>query len=120
MTLFETLLMGHILGDWIFQTEWQATNKSSNWRAMLVHVAVYHVIMLGFLVMWAGPGDWRIYIAVLLLAITHAILDRRQSVHGLMRLLRITVNRPPEKWLAIPIDQAVHLLLLGLTAFLLA
>ena len=50
MTTFELLLLTHLLGDYLLQTEWQALNKSKNWVALWTHVGVYHALMLGVLV----------------------------------------------------------------------
>ena len=46
MSLFDSLLVAHLVGDWLLQTEWQALNKTKNWRAMWAHVAVYHILIL--------------------------------------------------------------------------
>lgn len=34
MTALPMLLAGHLIGDWIVQTDWQAANKASSWRAI--------------------------------------------------------------------------------------
>jgi hypothetical protein len=113
VTIFEGLLMAHLLGDWLLQTEWQAQNKASNWRAMLSHVVVYHAIV--FIVLYFG---FQLRAAptiavVLVLSVLHAILDRKSVIESIMKRLRITVHREPERWLIIAVDQSVHLLLLG-------
>jgi hypothetical protein len=116
MTIFEALLMAHILGDWLLQTEWQAKNKQSNWLALLVHVAIYHIVALAILI-WGFDLDLTAAVLVVVaLAVLHALLDRREIVIWLMRTLRITVERKPEGWLLIAVDQALHLLLLGAAA----
>ena len=40
-TVFLVLLARHFLGDWVLQSDWQATNKTRSWVA-LAHVASYH------------------------------------------------------------------------------
>jgi hypothetical protein len=40
-TVFLVLLARHFLGDWVLQSDWQATNKTRSWAA-LAHVASYH------------------------------------------------------------------------------
>jgi hypothetical protein len=120
MTIFESLLMAHILGDWILQTEWQAKNKEHNWLALLVHVSIYHVIVFAIL-FWGFDLEIIPAVAVVaVLAIVHALLDRRTFVNWLMRTLRITVERKPEQWLLIAVDQSLHLLLLGAAALVLS
>jgi len=114
------MILAHLLGDWILQTEWQATNKMHNWRAMLAHVAVYHLVLCIALLLWFGPSDPFVYIVVVSLAVTHAFIDRRWPIIALMRALRATREREPEGWLVIIIDQCVHVLLLGAGAYVLA
>jgi hypothetical protein len=120
MTIFESLLLAHIVGDWIVQTEWQAVNKRHNWRALLIHVVFYHVIVFAVLAARFGLGEPRVYIAVAFLAITHAVLDRQWPVEWLMRTLRHNVHRSNERWLVIVVDQAVHIVLIGLVTLYLA
>ncbi len=120
MTIFEGLLMAHLLGDWLLQTEWQAQNKASNWKALLAHVAVYHIIV--FIILYFGFSLRAVPVTtiVVALAVLHAILDRKSAVEPIMIALRITVKRQPERWLAIAVDQSIHLLLLGLASLYLA
>jgi hypothetical protein len=120
VTLFESLLLAHILGDWLLQTEWQAMNKARSWRAMLSHVLVYHVVVLAVLVAKLGYRNPYVYMIVASLAISHGILDRSGIVSWLMRTLRISVERPPERWFTVAIDQSIHILLLGLATWVLS
>ena len=113
MTLFETLLIAHVVGDWLLQTEWQATNKATNWRALLTHVVVYHAVVLAALLWRAGPGNSSVYLVVLGLAVIHPIMDRKQSVEWFMRAMRISVRREPSGWLASAVDQSLHLVWLA-------
>jgi hypothetical protein len=43
--VFLVLLGGHLLGDWVAQSDWQATNKTRSWAALAAHVASYHLIV---------------------------------------------------------------------------
>ena len=54
MSLFDKLLVAHLVGDWLLQTEWQALNKSKNYRALLSHISTYSLVILGVLVMDFG------------------------------------------------------------------
>lgn len=40
------VLFLHYVGDFIFQTTWQATNKSKNWKALAAHVSIYTLTLL--------------------------------------------------------------------------
>jgi hypothetical protein len=120
MSLFDSLVIAHFVGDWLLQTERQALSKRTSWRAMLSHVAVYHALILAVLLAYRSPRDPLVYFTVVVLAISHAILDREWPVIALMRALRMVVNRPPEKWFVIVIDQILHLVMLSLAALLLS
>jgi hypothetical protein len=118
MTLFEYLFMAHLLGDWLLQTEWQAENKRTRWRALFTHIVVYHAVVLAVLLWQAGPARPLLFAVVLFLAVTHTLLDHF-TVVPLMRALRITVKREPERWLMVAVDQSVHLLLIGVAVWVL-
>ena len=108
------VLLGHLWGDWIFQTDWQAANKAlpgwAGWRANLQHVFWYTVVLA------VSTCGARITIAgglILLLAsaVTHSILDRRWPVRWFMR-----ASGSPQfaetTWGVIVTDQALHLIVL--------
>jgi hypothetical protein len=44
-TVFLALLAGHLLGDWVAQTDWQATAKTRSWAALAAHLTSYHLLM---------------------------------------------------------------------------
>jgi len=113
MTIFEGLLMAHLLGDWIFQTEWQAENKKQKFHALLIHVIIYHLIAWIILYFGFGLPALPVLAVVVILAVLHAVMDGLPTVRWIMKGLRITVERTPERWLLIAVDQAIHLLLLG-------
>ena len=116
MTLFEYLILAHLLGDWILQTEWQALNKRTSWLALGTHVVVYHALILAVILWQDSPDRPIIYAVVGVLALTHALLDRF-TVVPLMRALRIVVKREPDRVLVLAVDQAIHVLLLGAAAY---
>ena len=76
MTILESLLLAHVLGDWILQPNWQAQHKRHSWRAMWAHVSMYHLVVLAVLVWRFGFRSWQVYAVVAGLAVTHAFLDR--------------------------------------------
>jgi Protein of unknown function (DUF3307) len=73
--LFLLVLAGHLLGDFVMQTDWQASNKESSWRADLAHVLTYHVPLAALVLpVWHDwPAVWFLGIS----AATHAFIDRR-------------------------------------------
>ncbi len=72
--------------------------------------------VLGALLLYFPAHDLRICVAVLLLAASHAWLDRGTHVVSLMRALRIVQRREPERWLHLATDQTLHILALALVA----
>ena len=119
MTPFELLIVTHLVGDWLLQTEWMATEKHHNRRALLAHVAVYHALMLVALGYRFGFTNGTVYAVVAGLALSHTVLDRGWPVLRIMRVLRISVTRAPEKWLVVAVDQTLHILLLAAAALVL-
>ena len=112
--LFLLVLAGHLIGDFVAQTDWQASNKTSSWRADLAHVLNYHLMMAGLVL-----PVWHDARALLFLAIsagTHAFVDRRWPT----RLL-LTTTRSKEFatmfWGVIATDQAVHLSILAISLY---
>lgn len=116
MTLFEYLILAHLVGDFLLQTEWQAVNKRTSWPALVTHVVIYHALVLAAFVWHEGSDRPIVYAAVAVLALTHAALDRF-TVVPLMRTLRLVVKREPDRTLTFAVDQAIHILLLGIAAF---
>lgn len=41
MTLPLSLLVAHFIGDFVFQSNWMALNKSKSWLALTAHVTIY-------------------------------------------------------------------------------
>lgn len=80
---FVLALMGHLIGDWIVQTDDQAARKMSSWAAMGRHVLTYHLVLAALLWPVLAPGALGIVLVVS--ASTHAFLDRRWPVRWLMR-----------------------------------
>jgi len=60
-------LLCHFVGDYIFQSDWQAMNKGKKTLNCLVHVLLYTSCFLILTVSWK---------ALLFIAVTHFIIDR--------------------------------------------
>lgn len=116
MSLFDWLLMGHLVGDFTLQTGNMAGNKATHGSWMLRHLAVY---MLGMTVVlaayaWAHPvPGWAVGAIWLFLAGTHAVLDRRAFTRWWMDRV---VKAPDHPWLPVVVDQVFHLLTLAVVA----
>ena len=107
MNLFEALVVGHLVGDFLLQTGWMAREKVRSYPAILTHSAVYtaSVTAASFL---SGGIPWT---GIALLFVSHAILDRRTFVHWWGRRVQGIV-READQWLYIMTDQVFHVLIL--------
>lgn len=115
--VFLLVLAGHLLGDFIAQTDRQAANKEWSWRADLSHVLTYHLTM-AVLVLPAWPG-WRAVAFLSISIATHALVDRRWPT----RLILATTGSKgfsTMSWSVIATDQALHLSILAIAFYWLA
>jgi len=120
MSLFDKLLVAHLVGDWLLQTEWQALNKGKNYRALFSHIAIYSVVMFAaILVAGFGLENIRVYIAVAMFALTHAFLDRGWFVPRFLKAFRMIVERKPERWMMMVVDQIFHIVTLVIAVLIL-
>jgi hypothetical protein len=112
MSLFDWLLVGHLAGDFLLQTDSMAGHKAREWRWMFSHVGVYMVpVTLATLVYaWQDSlSSLPALAGLVLMAATHVGLDRRDFTAWWMRTVGISQSQP---WLAIVIDQVFHVLVL--------
>lgn len=56
MTIFEQMLIGHLIGDYLFQSNWMAQRKGSNLLPCIVHCLIYTFGVC--LVMWQWSLLW--------------------------------------------------------------
>lgn len=139
------LIAGHLIGDWVVQTDRQAARKGwpqevdgdveaalevafnrlgllrrflwlRSWRANQAHVATYHAAVLAALApVWPDGHAWPLTVLVAVSWVTHSFIDRRWPVRWLMEH---TGSRPfaSTSWGPLVVDQALHLSILLLTA----
>jgi hypothetical protein len=120
-TVFLILLTSHLLGDWVAQSDWQATNKTRSWAALAAHVAGYHLVMALLLLVPVLRDGWPAGKALAVLAVsaaTHALIDRRWPVRALLRVAG-SPGFATIEWGVIAVDQALHLSILAMLAVLL-
>src|SRR5207253_2941237 len=123
------VLAGHLIGDWIVQTDSQARLKvwpllavdkrtptysvlrRLSWSAGAKHSLGYHLTMAACV----APAwhNWWALVALVVSVITHFVIDRRGPVKWLMRH---TGSEPFSRtvWGPLVVDQALHLSILGL------
>jgi len=111
------LLASHLVGDFLVQTEWQATNKqggladSRSRRALIAHVVAYTAAFVPALV-WIGieTTPWRAVAVSAVVAIPHLLLD---DGHFVQFWLRVVKRAPdPSVALTVTVDQAFHVVCL--------
>ncbi len=120
MSLFDWLLLGHLIGDFLFQTDSMAKRKPQDWRWLVGHVSLYMATITVIIVAY-GLGHalpvWLPVAAWLFIFGTHVILDRRSFTARWMRLVGTSPEHP---WLPIVVDQIFHLITLAIVAQALA
>ncbi len=113
MNLFEALLIGHLVGDFLLQTGWMAREKTKSYPALVAHAAVYTATVTAASLL-VGRISWA---GIALLFVTHTILDRRTFVHWWGRRVQ-SITRPADQWLYLVTDQVFHMLVLVAVVFL--
>jgi hypothetical protein len=110
MELFNWLIIGHLVGDYLFQTSWMQ-RKTKNYLPLIVHSAIYTLAVALFALLRGGLSFWGIG----LIFICHIILDQRKFIEFWARTVTGTANI---EWLKIVLDQSWHILILGLATLL--
>ena len=117
--IFLYLLIAHLIGDWIIQTYWMATEKSKSLAPLLAHVVTYHVFTFGALYL-AGVDLIQAVWASLFLAVTHAFLDNRRFEIWWLRKIKKFKDEEIPMWLLLGVDQSFHLVLLFIVSFVIS
>lgn len=114
MTLFEWLLVGHLIGDWILQNDWMARHKLNGLfnRALLLHCAIYTAALLpGYFVSADSPPTLPASLGfALLVYISHWLIDALGLARRWTRFFRQT-DAP---FMRIVVDQSMHVVVLAL------
>ena len=120
--LFAGILLAHLVGDYLLQSHWMATEKTSRWWPAIAHGLVYTI---PYAFVTQSP------LALLVIAGTHIIIDRyRLAKHIVWLKNQVAPKRarptwddakatgypsetPPwmSVWLMIIADNTIHLLL---------
>jgi hypothetical protein len=111
------LLVCHVGGDFLFQTEWQAMTKGRGLgdpegrRALFLHVSTYIAAYVPALVWIALEWDLvRAVIVGVVVLVPHLLIDDGRVVDFWM--VRVKHVGEPIPWLRIAVDQAMHLVCL--------
>ena len=121
---FAAFLVAHMVGDYLFQTDWQARHKRGGltgdgvaFRALMSHVTTYTIAFIPALI-WIGSETDAVVavVSAVLIFMPHLIVDDGR----LVRLYLARVKRADgfDVGLAASVDQSFHVLSLSLVAIL--
>ncbi|MBV9803239.1 MAG: DUF3307 domain-containing protein [Solirubrobacterales bacterium] len=122
--VFAVFFVSHQLGDYLFQTDWQAMHKRGGLsspgvrrRALLAHIATYTLAFVPSLVWLFGSLNWGVLGIAALIAIPHLIQDDGRLLTEYARVVKkADLNTNPS--LGAVLDQAFHFIALFLVALL--
>jgi len=124
--VFAVLVVSHLVGDFLLQTDWQARCKENGLgpapehrRALVSHVVSYMAAFVPALI-WIGIETdvaWAVLTAVVI-AVPHLIQDDRRLLDAYMRKVKGLAESSPG--LRVAVDQAFHIVFLFGTALLVA
>jgi hypothetical protein len=125
VAVFAGFLVAHMVGDYLFQTDWQARHKRGGLtgdalarRALVTHVTTYTLAFLPAFI-WIGSEldvAWALAAAVLVF-VPHLLIDDGRGVT--FYLARVKGVEELNLGLAASVDQSFHVLSLFLVALLL-
>lgn len=125
--VFAVLAVSHLVGDFIFQTDWQARWKEGGLgpdpvrrRALRNHVLTYTAAFLPALIWIAEETSVaRAVLIAVVVAVPHWIQDDGRLLNAWMMAVKgTTADDAP--WVRIAVDQSFHLVFLLGTALLAA
>jgi hypothetical protein len=125
--VFAVFLVSHLVGDFAFQTEWQARHKrrglghdAVSRRALMTHVSTYMLAFIpAFAWLW-DPGAGLVLAAAGLLFTTHLVQDDGRLLDAYLRRVKHTDPRV-HPLVAAALDQTFHVVVLfGLAILVLA
>jgi hypothetical protein len=124
VSAFAGFLVAHMVGDYLFQTDWQARHKRGGlsgdgvaFRALLTHVTTYTLAFVPALI-WIGANTDAVVaiIAGILIFLPHLVVDDGRLVR--FYLARVKRVDGFDVGLAASVDQSFHVLSLCLVAIL--
>ena len=103
-------LIGHLVGDYLLQNDWQALNKKQSSYHCAVHVSFYIMAVFVF-------TQWPWW-ALLITAVCHFVQDRTGVIRWYMRIMgqEKFATGPCSPWSIIVVDNVFHLVQLYLTS----
>jgi hypothetical protein len=116
--VFAILVVSHLAGDFLLQTDWQAQHKQGGLgpdpvarRALLSHMAGYTMALVPALV-WMATEMGAAAVAVgALVVVPHLVQDDGRAVLWFIAHVK-KVRGPPERLLLMAVDQSWHMVAL--------
>lgn len=124
--VFIVLVISHLVGDFLLQTDWQAKYKYGGLgpdpvrrRALGTHIVTYVLCFLPALIWIAAEGGLdRAVLAAIIIAVPHWVQDDGRLLDLYMAAVKGTADSSPG--LRIAVDQSFHAVALFLTALVIA
>jgi hypothetical protein len=117
-SVFVVFFVSHQLGDYVFQTDWQALHKRGGLgrdpvarRALLTHTFTYTLAYVPAFVWIAASLGWRTLIIAAVIALPHMIQDDGRLLGIYMRTVK-RLDPVGNHTIAGFVDQAVHMVAL--------
>jgi type IV secretory pathway TrbD component len=116
--VFAVLLVSHLTGDYLLQTEWQALHKRGGLgpnresrRALVAHITTYTLAFVPAFVWLATDIGWAVIAAVAAVAVPHLIQDDGRLLAVYVRHVKgfEAADNPP---VTAAVDQTFHFLAL--------
>ncbi len=116
MNLFNWLILGHFVADWLLQSDWMAIGKRRHFfsTAGIVHYIIYtFIILLTVKSFSAQSADMTVWLPIgAAVFFSHWLIDGSQLVRCWMRFF----GQREQIMVTLVIDQTMHLLVIGAIA----
>lgn len=113
LTFFEALIITHLIGDFLFQSKWEALNKDKKRLPLLFHCFIYTVCFIPAFLIYNTSLLW-----LLLIFVSHIILDQRRFELWLIEKVKGFRKKETQDWrwwvLFMGTDQVLHFVVLVL------
>jgi len=119
--LFAAVLLGHLVGDYLFQNDWMARNKIRNdwtgWGACLTHCVIYANIVAWFVALMVTGAGVPLYVLAIIAFLTHFPIDKWSLGKKWMKIFGQTMDMKASPFVPlvyVAVDNTMHILLMML------
>ena len=118
LSTFNWLLIGHLIGDWVLQSDWMASGKRRNrWNAAgTAHYTIYSAVVLSALWLSGIRGQSPAFYLCMGAMIfgTHWFIDGTHLIDRWMQFC----GQGPDRIVRLMVDQTFHIVVLAVAATL--